>query len=290
MIDREEELNEEIQEAGIVADNSGPRSRRWFITIWNLNDKRMIINSKSKYCLVSDDDHTRDGQLHWHAVLIWKDSNRRLNTENAHWLRLINLPKAVEYCKSKGPRFVEIGFIDLNPGNACEWRYFVDKCKVCTPKELIDSEYSQMYARYMKFAGTVNVMYRMKERLEELDNYWIYGPPGTGKTRYVWDNYASLYVKNMNKWWDGYNDEVNVLIDDWDPERGKVLCYYLKIWADRYPFLGETKGSSCMIRPTRILITSNYSLEDCFEGEEYAAIKRRFKVIHMDRLNEHDRQ
>ena len=291
MIDLEEEAREEIREAGLDiedGEDKAVRSRKWFITIWDLDDRDLIMSARAKYILVSDDDHTKEGQLHWHAVLQYKDSNQRLRTRNAHWIKCMNLFKAIEYCKKKGPNYFEKGNVELNTRNKEEWNGFIEKCKKASPKEMIDSEYSMMYARYLKFAGTVNVLYRRLDRLEELKNEWIWGRPGSGKTRYVWDNYESLYVKNMNKWWDGYNDEENVLIDDWDPEKGKLLVQYLKIWGDRYPFLGETKGSSSLIRPKRILITSNYSLEDCFQGVDYTAIKRRFKTIHMDTLNQRD--
>lgn len=83
----------------------------------------------------------------------------------------------------------------------------------------------------------------------ELNHLWIYGEAGVGKTRWVWENCAhSLYVKNINKWWDNYNREMYVLIDDWDPTH-KILAHHLKNWADRYPFLGEKKGAGRLMRP-----------------------------------------
>lgn len=118
----------------------------------------------------------------------------------------------------------------------------------------------------------------------ELINEWIYGPPGSGKTKYVFDTYDidNLYIKNAKtKWWDGYNGQEIVLIDDFDMD-----CvhqgHYLKIWADRYPVNCEVKGGSRLIRPKKIIVTSNYTIGQLFfDSEMAAAINRRFKSIHM---------
>jgi len=87
----------------------------------------------------------------------------------------------------------------------------------------------------------------------------------------------SLYVKAQNKWWDGYQGEEAVLIDDFDLQ-GKCLGHYLKIWSDKWKCTGEIKGSTIPLNFKRIYITSNYSINNIF-GEDSvleAAIKRRF--------------
>lgn len=45
---------------------------------------------------------------------------------------------------------------------------------------------------------------------------WIYGPPGTGKTHRARTRYGKVYLKPQNKWWDGYQGEETVVIDDLD--------------------------------------------------------------------------
>ena len=36
-----------------------------------------------------------------------------------------------------------------------------------------------------------------------------------------------------------------------------------------------------LIRPTRVVITSNYSIRECYpEPQDYEPLERRFKVIH----------
>lgn len=116
-------------------------------------------------------------------------------------------------------------------------------------------------------------------------NFWIYGPPATGKSR--WANALSElpFKKNLNKWWDGYDGHVHkvVIIEDFDPASGKYLAQHLKIWADRYLFIGECKGTHQPIYPGSfiLIVTSNYSIDACFENpEDQAAIRRRFCQVY----------
>jgi len=86
---------------------------------------------------------------------------------------------------------------------------------------------------------------------------WIYGPPGTGKSWTARYENPVFYWKACTKWWDGYKGEDVVLIDDFDLAH-RYLGHCMKIWLDEYAFGAEIKGSSMLIRPKKIIITSNY--------------------------------
>lgn len=267
------------------------RHRTWMGTIWIQEDIDLIKQLNYKFLIISDEDRTQDEQLHYHCVIQFTNARARPRTQNAHWEVPQSIAEAIQYCKEKGPNYFMDGELGLNTRNKSDWKGFVEACKTKTQKELIDSEYSNTYARYRGFAGEVKIQFTKIEPLEQLDNYWIYGTAGTGKTTYVWENYGdSLFVKVINKWWDGYNYQENVLLDDWDPEQ-KFLAWLLKTWADKWPYTAEIKGSAITIRPKRIIITSNYSIAECFEKEQdYLAIKRRFKVIHFIGLGDFRRE
>ncbi|GBL79765.1 hypothetical protein AVEN_18281-1 [Araneus ventricosus] len=76
----------------------------------------------------------------------------------------------------------------------------------------------------------------------------------------------------LNKWWDGNKFENFVLISDIEPDRGKWLGYYLKIWGDRYGFNAEIIGGTRKILHEKIFITSNFKIEEVFTGEVLSAI------------------
>lgn len=124
-----------------------------------------------------------------------------------------------------------------------------------------------------------------KDNMEELpcidtiDNYWYHGPSGIGKSRKAYEEYPGAYRKMCNKWWDGYKGEEVVIIDDLD-KKHDVMAHHLKIWGDHYPFIAESKGGAKMIRPKKIIITSNYTPEDIwgFDEQSRAPIERRYKI------------
>lgn len=126
------------------------------------------------------------------------------------------------------------------------------------------------------------------DQLKELDNQWIWGESGVGKTSTIFKDYPALYIKMANKWWDGYHGEETVLIDDFDPNHA-VLGHHLKIWADRYPIRVELKNHAVIIRPKRIIITSQFHPNTIWPDKEtQTAIARRFKIIEMIKLDEVD--
>jgi len=89
----------------------------------------------------------------------------------------------------------------------------------------------------------------------------LFGPPGIGKSKFLFKElvqsveevYPLMQVRNSTVWWDSYDGEEVVGIDDcygWLP-----WGYLLKL-LDRYPMLVETKGGSCHFRSKMIVITS----------------------------------
>lgn len=119
-------------------------------------------------------------------------------------------------------------------------------------------------------------------------NIWIWGEPGCGKSRWAEAQVGILlvYKKPWNKWWDGFlpGGHRCVIIED-VPKDAVALTYHMKIWADRYPFVGEIKGGSININPGDhfLIVTSNYSIEEALPGAEtdVEAIKRRFHEVHI---------
>lgn len=81
-----------------------------------------------------------------------------------------------------------------------------------------------------------------------------YGTPGTGKSRTAMDLYPGAYWKPRGLWWDGYEGQEVVILDEffgwltWDA--------LLKI-CDRYPLNVETKGGTVAFTARRLVITTN---------------------------------
>lgn len=82
-----------------------------------------------------------------------------------------------------------------------------------------------------------------------------YGPPGTGKSRRIFQSFPEAYPKPSGKWWDYYNLQETVVLDDFD---GCMLSFGdFKRVVDRYPTYVQVKGSTIPLLATRFIITTN---------------------------------
>lgn len=119
---------------------------------------------------------------------------------------------------------------------------------------------------------------------EDVRGTWIYGPPNSGKSHTVRTKETDLFLKAQNKWWDGYEGQEAVLLDDFD-KKGECLSHYLKIWSDKWACTGEVKGATIPLNFKRFYITSNYHPREIFgqdDEELLEAITRRFKIIYQE--------
>lgn len=185
-----------------------------------------------------------------------------------------------EYC-SKGGDFCEDGVMPMSQKRKGEcgkeyWADVLHKAKKGKFEE-IDPQI------YVKFHRNLHAIAKdhapMPADADDTTGLWYYGPSGTGKSRAAREEFPGLFLKTCNKWWDGYNGEDFVLIEDFDKKHGESLCYFLKIWADRYAFPAEIKGGKINLRPKKIIVTSNYHPSQIWkEPEDLEPILRRFII------------
>jgi len=102
----------------------------------------------------------------------------------------------------------------------------------------------------------------------------LVGPPGSGKSRHVWDNYPNCYSKPSGQWWDGYNGEEVILLDDYygDIEYSELLKVL-----DRYKYRVPIKGGFVGARWHTVFITSNQLPQYWYR--ETSALMRRITQV-----------
>lgn len=154
-----------------------------------------------------------------------------------------------------------------------------------------EGKFSEIPAKIkIKHYGNLQKIYRDSIKLmdqEDVRGVWIHGKPGCGKSHFarVSLNFAGVYPKSANKWWDGYQNQPVVVLEDLDRDTIKFLYHHLKIWADKWGFIGEAKGGAVAPNNRWLVITSNYTLpellSDLNDNPLKLALLRRFRVFNM---------
>lgn len=123
--------------------------------------------------------------------------------------------------------------------------------------------------------------------LPDVCGIWYHGQSGVGKTTLITKLYPNAYLKRaQNKWFDGYQYEDTVVIDDLD-DTHTYMSYELKKLADKFCYMVEIKNSSKYIRPKHCVVTSQYTIAEIWKDEPKTieALERRFKQIEVTKEN-----
>lgn len=86
---------------------------------------------------------------------------------------------------------------------------------------------------------------------------WIWGDSGSGKTKTAYELLTNPYRKSnaTGKWWDGYDGDYDVILDDIKDTSKEMYSQLLEL-LDRYDTRVETKGGSRQFLAKNIIVTS----------------------------------
>lgn len=197
--------------------------------------------------------------------------------------------EASTYCKKEGI-FFEAGEVPIHSDPGGRERERWDSIRAMAERGDLANVPSDILIRYVSNLGRIRAVWLAQNcppTLPQLQNYWCHGETGTGKSRSIRDTCGArglgIYLKEASKWWDGYNGEPVVLIEEFGPEHSALLGGLLKIWCDHYPFRCEVKGGSLLIRPRHIVITSNWDMLTVFSmNGVLAPLQRRIMTVNYD--------
>lgn len=197
-------------------------------------------------------------------------------------IRKGNQEQAINYCKKKATSV---------PGSQIEYGTPTQQGKRNDIKEIIKlpiktiiEDHPEFYLRYNKGINDIkNRSYKPQLRLD-IKVILLHGKPGSGKTRYVYDNHdiEDIYKLNTNSngtlWFDGYDNQSVLLIDDF---KGWIKYTELLTLLDIYPYRCQLKGSYIYANWKTVYITSNYDIDEWYSKTDYSidALKRRVTEI-----------
>lgn len=190
------------------------------------------------------------------------------------------------YCSKDGNLLIEAGTLPMSKeekGEA-ERQRWSEARKAAVEGRLEDIDDRIYISHFNNLQRIAAAHLQQPENLERPCGVWYYGPTGTGKSHRAREENPGAYDKMCNKWWDGYQNQEVAIIDDLDVKHS-VLVHYLKRWADKYPFLCEYKGGSRVIRPKKIVVTSNYHPTELWQSDsDLQPVLRRFEIVEMNEV------
>lgn len=264
------------------------RARRWVFTLNNYAeaDEAAVAEIDCKY-VVYGREKGASGTPHLQGFVVFAQPMRlgacKKLLPRAHWeVARGNNVEAATYCKKDGD-VVERGQLPDDTGVAggqMEQQRWKDSFAAAKRGAFEDIPEDILVRHYRTWKEIRKDYMDKPDDCADVTGVWFHGPPGVGKSHRARAEYPGAYLKMQNKWWDGYQNEDFVIIDDFD---SKEMGHLIKIWADKYSFLAETKGGAIHIRPKKIIITSNYHPADMMwsDAQMRDAIERRFECIRV---------
>lgn len=276
-----------------MSENSKLQGKNWCFTDFDvsmLNYMEYVSwheDGLVSYLIIGKETCPTSGRKHLQGFCVFKTNKRFAAVKKLHPTTSWRLCKGtaqqnIVYC-SKAGDFDTFG----NPPMSKKEQGLRDKERwtdvIRSAREGTAAE--EYPGEYIRYNSTIKKLARHEYPLwTEVENVWIWGPTGTGKSRYVVDNFPGLYKKLHNKWWDDYEEQEVVLIDDLMPNTKGNMGGHLLNWCYGHACRVEYKGGSRMIRPKKIFVTSNYSIAQCFPDlapVSIQALERRFESKFM---------
>lgn len=246
------------------------RSRTWAYTIFDYeDDNTLVLAPTSTYqvygyevCPETQRKHLQ-GYISFSETKTMSSVKKMFRKDSMH----LEIPKGTSeqnraYCIKEG-NYIETGLISKQ-GKRTDLEKIKDLIKEGKGmRDIIDIAPNFQAVRMAE----VYLKYAEQKRDWKTETTWIWGKSGTGKTRLAIETLGKdAYVKNNNtgKWWDGYDADENVIIDEVDYETNYSL---LKELSDRYPCRVETKGGSRQFLAKKLIITSLYNPADLYHNK-----------------------
>lgn len=259
-------------------------SRSVVFTLNNYTEEeyKAITEWECKYLVVGK-EVGENKTPHLQGYVEWRSPKRfevmKKLLPRAHWEKRRGTAKqASDYCKKDGD-FIEIGQMSKQ-GERNDIHDFVDKLKAGKRMREVAEEDPVTFIKFNKGLKAYQTTIA-KDRQSFPYIEWRYGVAGVGKTYGVYMKHGNENIYSFDgKWWDGYENDKVILMDDLDPTDWKEERYkeFLKI-CDRYKYMGQIKGGYTKIDSPYIYITAEKHPFDYWQGNKLHQVLRRMARV-----------
>lgn len=290
--------------SGKKSYNPLKRARNWAFTLNNYTDddisfcKELFDSERVTYIIGGFEVSPTTGTPHiqgylqminavqWKSISKWNNNKWHIEPEKSNFERNYMYCKGYEHKDGqyvlKNPKKGENKIFEYGNhkrrGLCKDLRCIYEKIQNGGSIKDIMETYPNQFIKYSK--GIKDMFYSsQKDRIDKPYVEWIYGPTGIGKTKYA-SSLGDYYIKDGTPWWDGYNHEEVIIIDDFD---GHWPFRDLLRLLDRYKYQGQIKGGYVKINSSKIIITCDRKPEDLYEVQlsdhELSQLLRRIDKI-----------
>lgn len=270
------------------------KARAWVFTRNNYSDPKAPFAwlDQVKFC-VWQEEVGANGTPHLQGYVVLQAPQRtawvsKHLDDKAHWeVRKGTHEQAKAYCTKPETRKPDTspytyGESPVGGGTRTDITAFRDAIKSGATDAQLFEDHTGNYLRYMRtltrVRALIGVVEPKRQWMTELYIYW--GPAGTGKSRRAgyeagpeayW--LAKPASRETNLWWDGYNGQENVVIDEF---YGWMPRDTMQRLADRNPLLVRVQEGHTPFLAKRIFITSNQEPERWWKNlPDFAPMRRR---------------
>ncbi|QMW68813.1 replication-associated protein [Crucivirus-345] len=270
--------------------------RQWCYT-WNnftCEDYASMKEWCEKYCTwwIMGIEKGEEGTPHIQGAFRTKNTRTFKNLKNkfgkVHWEMMKGTcQQSLTYC-SKGGNF-EVGGKLPAQGK----RQDLDNLKDAIIKDSVklDDIICKMPMLYHQYGRTLekleDIALRKKSRTEMTEGIWYWGKTAVGKSHLAFEGYhpSTHYLLSLEDkgWWEGYNGQDTVIINDF---RGEIKYSELLQLIDKWPYnvTRRNRGTVPFISK-RVIITSSLPPDKCYRHRQdedcIEQLLRRLKVVEL---------
>lgn len=247
------------------------RRRNWCLTLNNPDEDpdtwsgRYRTHSNFKY-MVMQVEEGETGTMHYQGYVefdapLYFNAVKKLCPQAHLETRKGTAQQARDYCmkgdtRKEGPW--EWGEFSIErQGKRLDLERLVELAKTATHKEIME-ELPREYCKFYKFVQHVKHIGALDKPTirKDLRVILCYGKTRCGKTHWAYELDSDLYSLPVGKnlWFDNYNGETTVLLDDFS---GQCTLVDLLRILDKYPVQIPRKGGFVWMKATTIIVTCN---------------------------------